>query len=113
VQKILEDAGMKLDSVASDLFGLSGRAMLQALVDGERDPERLAQLAKGKLRAKIPMLNEAMRGRFQSRHATMLRVVLAHIHHLEEAIASLDVEIDREIKQLHDLGYAVALTKAT
>lgn len=95
VQKVLEDAGIKLDSVASSVLGVSGRAMLRALVDGERDPEVLAELSKGVLRKKIPMLREALRGRFREHHATMLRVVLDHIDYLETAIDELDAEVDR------------------
>jgi transposase len=94
-QKTLEDAGIKLDSVASDVFGVSGRRMLAALIAGERDPEVLADLAKGTLRNKIPMLRQALRGRFRDHHATMLGITLDHVGHLEEAIAALDAEIDR------------------
>jgi transposase len=95
VQKVLEDAGIKLDSVASDVLGVSGRAMLRALIDGERDPEVLAELAKGVLRKKIPMLREALRGRFNAHHATLLRITLDHLEHLEASIAQLDGEVDR------------------
>jgi transposase len=95
VQKTLEDAGIKLDSVASDVFGVSGRQMLAALIAGERDPEVLAELAKGTLRKKIPMLREALRGRFRDHHATILRITMDHVTHLEDAIASLDTEVDR------------------
>lgn len=95
VQKVLEDAGIKLDSVASDVLGVSGRAMLHALIDGERDPERLADLAKGTMRKKIPLLREALRGRFREHHATMLRIILGHVEQLEASIALLDDEIDR------------------
>ena len=63
IQKTLEDAGIKLDSVATDVLGASGRAMLEALVAGERDPQTLAELAKGRLRAKLPQLRQALRGR--------------------------------------------------
>jgi transposase len=69
IQKTLEDAGIKLDSVASDVLGVSGRAMLTALVAGERDPLVLAELAKGRLRRKIPALRQALRGRFGDHHA--------------------------------------------
>ena len=97
VQKVLEDAGIKLDSVASDVLGVSGRAMLRALVSGERDPDTLAELAKGTLRRKIPTLRLALRGRFREHHATMLRVILDHVDYLESAIGDLDAEIDRVI----------------
>jgi transposase len=97
VQKILEDAGIKLDSVASDVLGVSGRAMLRALIAGERDPVVLADLSKGVLRKKIPMLREALRGRFHAHHATMLGLTLNHIEYLEGAITALDVEVDRVI----------------
>ncbi len=97
VQKVLEDAGIKLDSVASDVLGVSGRAMLRALIAGERDPDTLAELAKGMLRKKIPMLRQALRGRFNDHHAVMLRVIVDHVDYLERAIAALDVEIDRVI----------------
>ena len=86
IQKVLEDAGIKLDSVASDVLGVSGRAMLRALIDGERDPERLAELAKGVLRKKIPELRKALRGRFGTHHATMLRIILDHVEQLETSI---------------------------
>ena len=97
VQKVLEDAGIKLDSVASDVLGVSGRAMLAALIAGERDPDTLAELARGKLRKKIPMLRQALRGRFDDHHAVMLGVIVEHIDYLDRAIAALDVEIDRVI----------------
>jgi transposase len=95
VQKVLEDAGIKLDSVASDVLGVSGRLMLRALVNGERDPEVLADLAKKTLRRKIPQLREALRGRFKQHHATMLAVILDHLDYLEAATAQLDAAIDR------------------
>jgi transposase len=97
IHKTLEDAGIKLDSVASDVLGVSGRAMLNALVAGERDPEVLAELSKGVLRKKIPQLREAMVGRFCDHHALMIRLVLDHTAHLEAAIADLDTQVDRVI----------------
>lgn len=95
VQKVLEDAGIKLDSVASDVLGVSGRAMLHALIGGERDPEVLAEFAKGVLRKKIPLLREALWGRFREHHAIMLRVIFEHVEQLETSIAVLDGEVDR------------------
>jgi transposase len=97
IQKTLEDAGIKLDSVAADVLGVSGRAMLAALVGGERDPQVLAELAKGRLRTKLPQLRQALRGRFSDHHALLVRLALAHLEHLEGAIAALDTEVDRVI----------------
>jgi transposase len=71
LEKLLEDAGIKLSCVATDILGVSGRAMLAALVAGVRDPELLAELAKGRLRAKIPLLQEALVGRFGPHHASL------------------------------------------
>jgi transposase len=94
VEKVLEDAGIKLDSVASEILGVSGRAMLAALVAGERDPQVLAELAKGTLRKKIPQLRQALRGKFSEHHAMLIGLCLDHIAHLEGAIARLDERID-------------------
>jgi transposase len=94
IQKTLEDAGIKLDSVASDVLGVSGRAMLAALVAGERDPEVLAELAKGVLRRKIPALRQALRGRFSEHHALLIGLALEHTTHLEAAITRLDERVD-------------------
>src|SRR3954453_7373577 len=88
------DAGIKLDSVAAEVLGVSGRAMLTALVAGERDPEVLVQLARGKLRTKIPALRQALRGRFADHHAPLIGLSLKHIEHLEGAMAELDQRID-------------------
>jgi len=97
VQKTLEDAGIKLGSVATDVLGVSGRAMLAALVAGERDPQVLAELAKGKLRKKLPQLRQALRGRFGDHHALLVGLALDHLEHLEGAIAALDGRIDEVI----------------
>jgi transposase len=94
IEKTLEDAGIKLDIVASDILGVSGRRMLKALVAGERDAEVLADLAKGKLRKKIPELQQALRGRFREHHALMIGIALEHAEYVEAAIAKLDTEID-------------------
>ena len=97
VQKALEDAGIKLDSVASDVLGVSGRLMLKALVAGERDPDVLADLAKGQLRKKLPALRQALYGRFDEHHALLVRLSLEHLEQLETMIAQLDIEVDRVI----------------
>src|SRR5215204_4761640 len=97
IQKTLEDAGIKLDSVATDVLGVSGRAMLAALVAGERDPKVLAELARGRLRTKLPQLRQALRGRFGDHHALLVRLALEHLEHLEGAIAALDRRVDEVI----------------
>jgi transposase len=97
VHKTLEDAGIKLDSVASDVLGVSGRAMLAALVAGERDPQALAELAKGVLRKKLPLLRQALRGRFSDHHALLVGLSVGHLEHLERAIAQLDARVDQVI----------------
>jgi transposase len=94
IQKTLEDAGIQLDSVASDVLAVSGRAMLTALVAGERDPQVLAEMAKGRLRLKIPALRQALRGRFTEHHAVMIGLALDHTAHLDTAIARLDERVD-------------------
>lgn len=95
LDKVLQDAGLKLSSVASDILGVSGRAMLAALVEGSRDPAALAELAKGALRAKIPALREALTGRFSAHHALLVGEILAKLDYLDEAIGRLSAEIDR------------------
>jgi transposase len=95
LQKLLEDAGIKLDSVASDIQGVSCRRMLDALIAGERDPEVLADLALGRMRPKIPELREALIGRFDDHHALLARMHLDHIDELARIEARLDDEVDR------------------
>ena len=97
IHKTLEDASIRLGSVASDVLGVSGRAMLRALLDGERDPKVLAELARGRLRNKLPALREALRGRFSAHHALLVRLALDHIEQLERSITALDAEVDRVI----------------
>jgi transposase len=98
LHKILEDTGIKLDCVASDILGVSGRAMLDALVSGTTDPEVLAELARGQLRKKIPALREALVGRFRDEHALIVGQILAHIDFLDEAIDRLSAEIEEQIR---------------
>jgi transposase len=97
VEKLLEDAQIKLSSVASDIFGVSGRAMLEALVAGQRDPKALAQLARRRLRGKLAALEEALRGFFTDHHAAILRMMLDNIDRHSEQIAALDVKIEQVI----------------
>ena len=97
VEKVLEDAGIKLASVASQTLSVSGRAMIDALIAGERDPEVLADLAKKKMRVKIPQLRRALVGRFGEHHAAMLRLHLDHIDHLDALIDRLDDQIEAKL----------------
>jgi transposase len=97
LHKILEDTGIKLDCVASNILGASGRAMLNALVSGTTDPEVLAELAQGRLRAKIPALKEALEGRFDEEHALVVGAILAHIDFLDEQITLLSEAIGEKI----------------
>ncbi len=86
LHKVLEDAGIKLASVASDVLGVSGRAMVEALVGGTTDPTVLADLARGTLRKKLPALRQALAGRFRAHHAFLVSQLLAHLDYLDEAI---------------------------
>ncbi len=105
VQKVLEDANVKLASVATEVLGVSGRAMLEALVAGETDPEALADLARGTLRKKRAALVEALAGRVQNHHRVLLKALLAHVDHLDRAIAELSAEVERRLEP-----YAAAVT---
>lgn len=98
LHKALEDTGIKLDCVATDILGKSGRAMLDALVAGTTDPELLAELARGKLRKKLPALSEALEGRFESLHALLIGAILAHLDFLDEQIAELSEAIGEQIR---------------
>ena len=89
LQKVLEDAGVKLASVATDILGAAGRAMLEALVAGTTDPEVLAELARGRLRAKLPALRAARPRCFRGHHGFLVGELLAHLDYLEEAIERL------------------------
>lgn len=93
-EKLLEDALIKVSSVASDLFGVSGRAMMEALIAGERDPEALAALAKGRMKAKKAALREALTGRFDEHHAELLRILLDQTDALSDKIDQLTARIE-------------------
>lgn len=97
LQKVLEDAGVKLTSVLTDIMGVSGRAMVEALVSGTTDPQVLADLARGQLRKKLPALQRALVGRFRPVHAFLLEQILAKIDYLDEALERLTAEIDRRV----------------
>jgi transposase len=98
VVKLLETAGIKLTSVASDVFGVSGRLMLRALVEGETDATRLAQLAQKRLRSKIPALIEALEGRVEAHHRILLKLQLEQLDHLEHSLTSLDQHLEQKLE---------------
>ena len=98
LQKTLEDANIKLDSAISDIMGLSGRAMIEALIAGESDPERLAQLAHRRIKAPPEALREALRGRVTRHHRFLLRLHLQQIDGLDAAITEIDREVDAQIE---------------
>ena len=100
IEKLLEDSLIKLSSVATDIFGKSGRAMIEALVAGERDPDVLADLALGKMRPKRAALREALTGRFDAHHAELIRMLLDQIDALGDKIDTLNVRIDQLITAL-------------
>ncbi len=97
VEKLLEDAQIKLSVVVSDIFGVSGRDMLAALIADQRDPKTLAALARGRMRGKLSMLEEAFTGRFSDHHAFLLTKMLARIDQVSADIADLDNRIEAEI----------------
>ncbi|KOU47223.1 IS110 family transposase [Streptomyces sp. WM6378] len=98
LEKELEDAGIKLSSVATDILGVSGRAMLDALIVGERDVHVLAGMAKARMRPKIPALVEALTGNFGAHHAFLCRLHLERIDQLTAAIGELSVRIEEEMR---------------
>jgi len=98
LHKALEDTGIKLDCVATDILGKSGRDMLDALCAGTTDPEVLADLARGKLRAKLPALREALVGRFEPMHALLVSSILAHLDFLDEQIERLSDAIEEQLR---------------
>jgi transposase len=98
LHKALEDTGIKLDCVASDILGVSGRAMLDALCHGTTDPAVLADLARGRLRKKIPALRQALEGRFEPLHALLVSSILAHLDFLDEQIERLSEAIEEQLR---------------
>jgi transposase len=104
LEKLLEDAGIKLSSVAADITGVSGRAMLEALAGGQHDPAALADLARRRMRSKIPELREALTGRFTQHHAFLTRVDLDLIDHHTRAIDDVTARIEVVIEPFRESG---------
>jgi len=110
LHKTLEDTNVKLDCVATDILGKSGRAMLDALVCGTTDPDVLADLALGKLRKKLPVLREALEGRFEAHHALVIGAILAHLDFLDEQIDRLSDAITEHLDPQTAAGVQLAAT---
>jgi transposase len=100
VQGVLERANIKLASVATDIMGVSGRAILAALIEGRADPATMAELAKGRLRAKIPVLEQALTGLVRDHHRRLLAMQVAHIDFLDEQLEALSADITRLLTDL-------------
>lgn len=98
LHKVLEDANLKLASVASDLLGVSGRAILERLIEGEQDPVKLADFAQRKLRGKIPELEKALQGHLTAHHQFMLRLLWKRLAQQEELIAELEAQIEEHVR---------------
>jgi transposase len=103
LDKVLQDAGVKLSSVASDILGMSGRDMLDALVAGSRDVEVLSEFARGRMRTKLPQLQAALTGRFGAHHALLVGEILAHLDYIDESIERLSAAIDEVIAPFADV----------
>lgn len=102
IQKVLEDANLKLGSVLSDVLGKSGRAILQALIAGQSDPEKLADLAQGTARKKRAELLEALHGRVRTHHRGLLKVHLELVLALEQAISEIDATVGKTLAPIHE-----------
>jgi transposase len=117
VHKLLQDAGIKLSSVATNILGVSGRAMLEALVHGTTDAAVLAELARGRLRVKLPALRQVLAGHFRPHHAFLVGQLLAHLTYLDKAIAKVSKEVERHVgpfkQALADLDTVPGIDKRT
>lgn len=111
IHKVLEDANIKLGSVASDILGASGRSMIEALISGERDPEVLADLARRRLRGKIPELKKALKGGVNDHHRFQLRQLYRHVQFIEEEMHQFDDRID-EIIDSTEMDRGLSLKRA-
>jgi transposase len=103
VQKVLEDANIKLASVATDALGASGRAMLKAMIEGEEDAEKLAEMSRGLLRNKRPELQRALEGRVRSHHRFLLKELMEHLEFVETKMARLEQEIGEHLRPFEEM----------
>jgi transposase len=98
IQKVLENANLKISSVATDTLGVSGRLMIEAIVGGQHDAEQLAQVARGRLRRRLPELQLALEGRVSDHHRYLLRQLLDHKRFIEQQVAQVEAEIERQVE---------------
>jgi transposase len=98
VTKLLESCNIKLSSVASDVFGLSGRLMLDALKRGQASPEEMAELAKGRMRSKLPLLKLALEGRMEDHHRQLLSIQLDRLERLDRDLKQMDAKLESKLK---------------
>src|SRR3954452_23020177 len=103
MQRILEDANIKLAAVASDWLGVSGRAILAQLLTGEEDAQKLAELSRGRLRSKLPAMQLALEGRMTEHHRWMLRVLHEQLVFLETQIAKLEAKIQDQVRDYREV----------
>ena len=102
IHKTLEDANIKLSSVATDILGVSGQEMIRALIAGQEDPEQLAELARRRLRNKLPELREALRGHLSEHHRFMLRQLMDHLTYLDRQIAAFEQRIEELMRPFQE-----------
>ena len=98
IQKVLEDANIKLASVATNALGASGRTMLEAIIHGEQDSQRLAEMSRGLLRNKIPELQQALQGRVTAHHRFLLRELLDHLYFVESKMRRIEQEVEEQLR---------------
>lgn len=101
IQKVLEDANVKLASVATDALGASGRSMLEAIIGGEQDSQKLAEMSRGLLRNKIPELQQALKGRVTAHHRFLLRELLDHLYFVESKARRIEQEVEERLRPFH------------
>jgi transposase len=102
LQKVLESANLKVGAIATDLLGVSGRAMLEALIAARQTPAEMAQLARGRLRSRLPALQQALEGRVTDHHRFLLRQMLTQVDFLDQAIGQVQMQIERQLEPYHE-----------
>jgi transposase len=102
LQKVLESANLKVGAIATDLLGVSGRAMLEALIAARQTPAEMAHLARGRLRSRLPALQQALEGRVTDHHRFLLRQMLTQVDFLDQAIGQVQMQIERQLEPYHE-----------